>query len=1069
MEPHPCRDCGFVNLTGERFCGECGLDVDGVPGASTARAHSPPPVERAERRQMTVMFCDMVGSTSMSARIDAEDLRDVLTAFQDVCREHIERLGGFIARYMGDGMLVYFGYPTAHEDDAERAIRAALAIVDGVARLEGLVEPPEVRCGIATGPVIVGDLIGKGASEEAAVIGETPNLAARLQGLALPGQVVISDRTRRLTHRVTEVEDLGPHALKGFAEPVPAFRVRRALSRREARLGGSSAQSGADDSLVGRDAEVALLRERWQTARGGEGQVVVIRGAAGSGKSRLIRSLEAGADRSTFHLQCSRHHVGSPLFPWVGELSDAVGIGFGDDEAERLKKLSKWQEKHEHESERMGAFASLLSLSGPWPEPDGTPSEQKTARTEALEHRVRVALERGPVRVIVEDAQWADSTSLELLSMLVGVSRRVPLLIVVSARPVGADGAAAPGGAALVQAEGRWTEAGNVSQVSLGGLPRSSAAQLVRALAGEVSLPVASVERIVERADGVPAYLEALTHAMLVAVEVAEDPSSIEVPETLHDTLMAQLDRLGPDRATVQAASVLGRDFEGTLLASLLERDSESSGRSLERLQRSGFLVATGPGHYRFRQALLRDVAYGSLLNKSKRRLHARAADTLIEDFPEAARADPERLARHLYAAEREREAATWWLEAAARASNQAALDEAISTLEQAQTLLDRSVAADDREGQEARADSRTRLALQLRLHDEVERALQLLDEAIVIATKHGLLAARSGAHFVRGNVYFGMGDADACTKAHRAALADAESAGSPELEVQALGGLGDAYLTRGKLQESADAFGRCVDRAAALGMDATAAANAPMRAWPALWSLEIDQARALAEDGIRRAQSGRPRARAVAHHVMIAVTSQMHDLPEWGRQLESFDEEIGAMGVMGKLLSVANRVVWLAAQGRNDEARERVAQARAYRAGAFRELSAAYLLAGVRDDEYPAVLDRAVGLLASGTADRTLQALHPAIWACALRPDPDGLRRIVRSIAKNPVAQCSFSELWSRVADATAERLESPGSENARARSVALRDEAEALGFHRICTLLDQVRADLDGAAAAS
>ena len=1005
MDPFPCGNCGFVNLSGEDFCGQCAIPVETGQSPVAKLPMKSRPVERADRRHMTVMFCDMVGSTALSGALDAEDLRDVMTAFQDTCRRELDRMDGFIARYMGDGMLVYFGYPTAQEDDAERAVRAGLAIVRAVADLKGTPVQPRVRIGIATGEVIAGDLIGKGASEEAAVVGETPNLAARLQSLCAPGMVVISGRTQRLVSRVFELEDFGHHSLKGFAKPVQAWRA----------IGVRGGRQRFDDTpLIGRDLEVGLLENRWKSVAEGDGQVVLIQGAAGTGKSRLVASLSASDADTVIHLKCSRHTMSTPLHPLIANISEMAGLEMGDDGNTRAEKVVRWVETWSNEPAHLRAIGALLSIEGPWEPLAGSPADQKQAIFAALERPLESALVSGPVCVLVEDAQWADQSTLELIGLRIGSARAARLLVVVTYRP---------------EWPSPWPAGGHITVLPLGSLPRSKAAELVRAIA-RTSLRDSVVSQIVARADGVPAFIEELTRA------VEADPEAVAVPETLHASLMAKLDRLGDARHVAQAASVLGREFDSTLLARVLEQPHATLSRTLDDFANRGLIAPAGPNLFAFKLALVRDVAYGALLKKSRKHLHARVADLLISEFADATRAEPELAARHLTNAGRKREAAEWWARSAERAMGQAATDEAISCLECAIGLVDDT--ADSPQAQAQRVHLRTQLGLQLRLHAQFDLALEVLATAIEIATDHDLVEARSSAHFAAGNVHFNTGSREESIASQHSALADAETSGSVEVELQALGGLGDAYQLDGRFAESLSFYERCIERADALGFDEIAAANAPLLVFHAVWALRLEQAPDLSERCIERARrSDRPRSLAVALHGACLMAVQMRDLHELERYLTAFRKSYRAMGIFGETLQSVYTCELHALQGNPDAVAATIHAVKdPPQRGPARRLWTALALAVAQDARYDALLDEAVERLEHGGLQWSLVVAHLAIGALVSRSDIDGLRRVITALQTTSARNCRYGKLWIDVGDAALGLMENPGLPEHRSRA---------------------------------
>jgi predicted ATPase/class 3 adenylate cyclase len=675
------------------------------PRAPVLPAPAPPPAPaeaQAERRQLTVMFVDLVGSTALSTRLDPEDLRELIGAYHRRVAATVDRCGGFVAKYMGDGVLAYFGYPRAHEDDPERAVRAGLELVAAVGDLEG---PPgtalRVRVGIATGLVVVGDLLGVGAAREQAVVGETPNLAARLQALAEPDSVVIAEATRRLVGGLFEYLDLGAVEAKGFSGPVRACRVL-GLGAAAGRFEAFHAAALAP--LVGREQELGLLLRRWRRAEGGEGRVVLLSGEAGVGKSRLLAAMRerlADEPHQVLRYFCSPHRQESPLHPVIAQFERAAGFARGDPPEVLLEKLEALLAPTSPPAEDVALLAELLSLptGDRYTAPPLAPRRKRERTFGALLRQLARLSDRDPVLMVFEDAHWIDPSSRELLDLAVERAARLRVLLLITFRP---------------EFEPPWTGRPHVTALALDRLGRREAAVLVRRIAGDAALPDGLVAEIVERTDGVPLFVEELTKAVLeteaTGTIAATPPAALAVPATLHASLMARLDRLGPAaREVAQVGAVIGREFCHELLAAVADRGEEELAAALGQLADAGLVFGRGEGletGYLFKHALVRDVAYGTLLRERRRRLHAAVAHALEERFPELAGTSPELVAHHLTEAGEAERAVRHWLEAGRRAAGRSADREAVGHLRRGLELLAGLPASAERD--------RTELELQL-------------------------------------------------------------------------------------------------------------------------------------------------------------------------------------------------------------------------------------------------------------------------------------------------------------------------------------------------------------------
>ncbi len=667
------------------------------PGVETAKASS-----TGERRQLTVMFCDLVGSTALSTILDPEELNALIKSYRAACGAVVSRYAGHVAQYLGDGILVYFGWPVAYEDSAERAVRSALDIIDAVKAVPSG-RPLAVRIGLATGPVVVGGDSPDGGAEAGLAVGETPNLAARLQALANPGEIVIASATRRLLGNAFSLTDLGRHSLKGIEHPVQAWRLdeaRRVEGRFKAAHGGIEVAP-----LVGREDEATLLEQCWQQTRCGSGQVVLIAGQAGIGKSRLTQGMrERIRERiqephTSLHYQCSPFHLNSPLHPFIEELESSAGFAREDTPAQRFEKLkAALADLGPHIEEALPLFAALLSLpAGLYPPLQLSPQKQKEKTLEALIDRVRALTRRGPVMIAIEDIHWIDPTSHDLLELLVPIVGSLPVMLVMTYRP---------------EYRPPWTGP-HVNLVALNRLGREQAAVLVGSVTRGKALPPEVLDEVLARTDGVPLFVEELTRSVLESGLLREDGdhyalqgplSALAIPVTLRDSLMARLDRLGKVKELAQIGACIGREFSFELLHPIAALQADALARELEKLVDAALVSRNGAppsAVYIFKHALVQDAAYESLLKSRRCELHSRIAEVLENEFADRVAKAPEWLAHHQTQAGHLKQAIPLWRRAGTLAVARVALKEAVAHFTRGLGLIDQLPPSVERDAME--------------------------------------------------------------------------------------------------------------------------------------------------------------------------------------------------------------------------------------------------------------------------------------------------------------------------------------------------------------------------------
>jgi class 3 adenylate cyclase/predicted ATPase len=665
-----------------------------APAAAAANEVAPRPhgeqprAPDAERRHLTVMICDLVGSTALSARLDPEDMRAVTDAYHAACARVVAAYDGFLAEFRGDGILAYFGFPHAHEDDAERTVRAGLDFVDAVSHLDTPAkEPLAVRIGVATGLVVIGDLSGEGALREHAVVGQTPNIAARLQGLAEPGTVVVAASTRRLLGDLFKLRDLGRHEVKGIAEPVAAWMVE-GLSGSESRF--QAARTGLTD-LVGRERELDFLLERRRLAWASKGQVVLISGDGGIGKSRLVAALAERIDGERYtrlRHQCSAYHINSALHPFIAQLERAAGFKADDPPEQRLVKLeARLDEDAPRIREMAPLFAALLSIpfGERYPPLTLSPTQQRRRTLAALLDLFEGLARKQPTMLLFEDAQWADATSLELLDLTVERVRELPVLALLTFRP---------------DFEPPWLGRPNVTSLTLNGLEQNDVESVVARVTGGRTLPGEVMKQIVAKTDGNPLFVEELTKAVLEAGILIADSEGfrldgplppLAIPATLQDSLMARLDRLAQVKEIAQVGAAIGREFSYPLMRALVARNEPALRRALAQLEQAELVFRRGEppeASYSFKHALVRDAAYETLLKSRRHQLHAQIARALEEKFTDTVGSEPEIVAHHFTQAGLADPAIDYWLKAGNLALSRSANAEAAKHFRQGIELI---------------------------------------------------------------------------------------------------------------------------------------------------------------------------------------------------------------------------------------------------------------------------------------------------------------------------------------------------------------------------------------------
>lgn len=758
-----------------------------------------PTSSEAERRQLTVMFCDLVGSTELSGKLDPEDLREVMRQYQDTVAGCIARYDGYLAKFLGDGVLAYFGWPRAYEDQAERAIRAGLDAVAAVTEIE-LKNGPDLhaRVGIATGEVVVGDIIGEASAEAGAVVGKTPNLAARLESIAEVDQVVIGDATRQLVGDVFEYEDLGKRTLKGIDGPAQSWKV---VAERLAESRFKAAHHGDLVRFVGREHELGLLRERWNLSAKGEGQVVLLSGEAGIGKSRLCEALRdqiGNEPHFRLHYQCSAHHINTAFYPVIKRLEGAAGFSSEDSADTKLDKLETLLAPTTDDVRAVAPFfAALLSLPGDkrYDGVDLSPQQLRSRTIEALIEQIQALSHGKPVLFVMEDVQWIDPSTEDYLGELMPRIMDQAVFMLITYRP----GYSPP-----------WASQPHLTAVEVSRLGREHGADIVRMVGGEeLSQPI--VERLVTRAEGVPLYIEELTRAVIEAGASAKDGmSEDQIPATLQDSLVARLDRLEDAKEIAQIGSIFGREFPYELLAAVADRTDVEVNAALDRLVESGMVFRRGlapDSIYTFKQSLLQDAAYATILISRRRQLHASIVDILEARSEEELKDKVELLAHHAFQSEIWEKAFSYSRDAGVKAAKSSANREAAAFLERALACLNKL--PEDQRHLELAIDIHYAARSAIQAFGEHERVVEHLREAEKLANALDDQNRLGWASAYLSQYLWWTGEQDEAKRLGQRALEIARSTDEVSLEAVATFFLGQGFFNIGDYERGVEFLGR--------------------------------------------------------------------------------------------------------------------------------------------------------------------------------------------------------------------------------------------------------------------
>ena len=897
-----------------------------------AEATSPAQHRDAEFRQITVMFCDLVGSTQLSEKLDPEDLQKLIDAYRRECSTAIKRYGGEVARYFGDGVMAFFGWPYAHEDDAPRAVHAAVEIVSAVKQISASVTLA-CRVGVCTGPVVVGEIGNGTASWSMDAVGETPNIAARLQTLAAPDTVVISESTRRLVTAAFDLQDLGPQELKGVTEPVRVYSV---LAAKSAGSRFEAAHAGNLTPLVGRSSELRLLLDRWEKVKEGDGQVILLSGIPGVGKSRLLHELKSHIQHEPHiwsHYQCSPYHSQSAFFPVTEQLEQAAQLTTHDIDAEKIAKLQAYLPQVISGSrESLLLIAKLLSIpiESTGELSDLTPQQIKNRTISTLVDVLLAFSSQRTTLCIFEDAHWLDASTLELLELMISRIGHARVLLIISCRP---------------EFRPTWLAHANITTHSLTRLSQTEVKAMIRDLLRGGSMPQQLVDQIIEKADGVPLFIEELTSSTLSAPSRetsgrTEQPASLRVPETLSDALMERLDRVAPSRRVAQIAAVIGREFSNDLLSAAARIDDDDLQSALALLEQADIVYRVGISpsvRFAFKHVLLRDAIYDSLLKSKRQQIHADIAAILEHDFPRLVENQPEVLAFHYQEAGNHQMAIRYWFESGQRALAHSANVEAIANFRKALQLLNALPETPERTKQEIDIQLALGIPLIAVKGYTAAETREAFSRARTLCLRLGNIPEYFQALFgLWGNRWMGGRNDQALPMADEF-LSRARALSDPVLLMVAHRVMGSTLLTVGDFQSSANHFEATIrlstDREERplynLYMVEPRAASLLLLSWD-LWFLGYpDQSLARVSEALALGQAlGHPYTVTFAHYMTSVVHLMRGDA---ARALESaersFDMSQEQRFSLYAILSRISRGRALGELGRLGEARVEITQ----------------------------------------------------------------------------------------------------------------------------------------------